>query len=145
MGYSKVYIHLVWTTSRRQPLLTKNIRGKIFKHIKQNAKLKGILVDHIGGYSDHVHCLVVLSCDQSMSKVVQLLKGESSHWINQLGLTGRKFKWQEEYYAVSVGIRQLNIVRNYIRNQEQHHLKKNLEKELKLFEKLYGFHLKKGL
>ena len=138
MGYSKVYIHLVWTTYKRWPLLTKDIRPEVFNHIRQNAKSKNIFIDHIGGYTNHVHCLVVLNCDQSMAGIVQHLKGESSHWINQLGLTSGKFRWQKEYYVVSVGLRQLNIVRKYIRNQESHHQKRKLEEELSLFKKLYG-------
>ena len=113
MGYSKVYIHLVWTTHKRQPLLSKDLRAYIFMYMKHNAKAKGIFIDHIGGYTDHVHCLITLNCDQSMSKVVQLLKGESSHWINQMGFVQGKFRWQEEYYAVSVGLRHLKVVRPF--------------------------------
>ncbi len=137
MGYSKVYIHLVWTTYKHQPLLSKDIRAEVFQHIRTNAKSKGIFIDHIGGYTDHVHCLVHLNCDQRISTISQLLKGESSHWINQLGLVSGKFKWQEEYYVVSVGIMQLNVVRRYIRNQEKHHQTRSLDKELSLFKKLY--------
>jgi REP element-mobilizing transposase RayT len=69
---------------------------------------------------------------------MQLLKGESAYWINKEKITPSKFKWQKEYYAVSVGTRQLEIVRNYIRNQESHHGKTTLQKELSKFKKFYN-------
>ena len=78
MGYSKVYLHLVWTTYRRDKVLTKEVRKSLFKHIKENARTKGIFIDHINGYLDHIHCLVVLNTDDSISKLVQNLKGESN-------------------------------------------------------------------
>jgi len=138
MGYTKIYIHLVWTTYKRQKLLTKDIREKVLPHIKQNAKTNNIFIDHIGGYLDHVHCLIAIDGNQNISQVVQYIKGESSYWINKRGLVQERFRWQSDYYAVSVGILQLKVVRNYIRNQEAHHQRKTLEKELSLFKKLYG-------
>ena len=139
MGYTRIYVHLVWTTKKRKKLLRKDIRAKVFDHIKSNAKTKGIYIDQINGYTDHVHCLVGINGEQQISKIVQLLKGESAYWINRTNITNEKFKWQQEYYAVSVGIMNLNIVRNYIRNQEQHHQRKSLENELYHFNKLYKF------
>lgn len=138
MAYTKVYIHLVWTTSKRIKFLRKEIRQEIFSHIKSYGLKKGIYIDQVNGYNDHVHCLIGLKADQKISTIMQLLKGESAYWINQNKLTRAKFKWQKEYYAVSVGVRQLDIVRNYIRNQESHHRKTTLQKELSQFKKLYN-------
>ncbi len=139
MGYVKVYVHLVWATYKRQPLLTNDIRKEVFTHMRKNAFNKGIFLDHIGGYTNHIHCLISLKGDQSISKICQLLKGESTYWINKTKITKVKFRWQEEYYAVSIGESQKNIVRNYIRNQEIHHQKVSYEEEYKQFLKLYGF------
>jgi len=137
MGYTRIYIHLVWTTSKRKKVLSHDIRDKIFDHIKENASAKGIYIDQINGYTDHIHCLIGLKSDQQISKIVQLLKGESAYWINQINLTNQQFKWQQEYYAVSVGIRHLSTVRNYIKNQVKHHQRRDLDNELYLFKKLY--------
>ena len=52
---------------------------------------------------------------------MQLIKGESSHWINNNYILKTKFKWQEEYFAVSVSPSKLKQLRHYIRNQEKHH------------------------
>lgn len=53
-------IHAVWGTKNRQPLLTKEIRLKVIEHIQENAKTKGIYIDRLNGYADHLHCLFVL-------------------------------------------------------------------------------------
>ena len=138
MAYTKVYIHLVWTTSKRIQFLRKEIRQSVFDHIYSYGKEKGIYIDQINGYTEHVHCLLGLKAEQRISQIMQLLKGESAYWINRNNLTKGKFKWQKEYYAVSVGVRQLNIVRGYIKNQEKHHQKKTLEKELDAFKEVYN-------
>jgi len=139
MGYLKIWIHLVWTTKNRQALLTKKIRPKVFKHIRENAKKKGIYIDFINGYKDHVHCLISLSSEQSIDKILMLLKGESSHWINKEKLCREKFEWQNEYFAVSVSESIVNQVRNYIKNQETHHQKKSFNEEYQEFLQKYKF------
>lgn len=83
----------------------------------------------INGYSDHCHCLISLGSDQNIQKIVQLLKGESSYWINKHQLTKDKFAWQDEYFAVSVSENKLDVVRNYIKNQEKHHQKNSFADE----------------
>ena len=130
MPHAKVYIHFVWTTKNRIPFLdTLDLRKKLWIHIKENAKAKGIFIDAINGYQEHCHCLVSLGIDQSMSKVMQLVKGESSHWMNKHQLGKHKFEWQDEYFAVSVSASLMDKVRTYIDNQEQHHHKKTFQDE----------------
>ncbi len=118
---------------------TREIRQTIFTHIKENAKEKGIYIDFINGYTDHVHCLVSLGIDQSMSKIMQLIKGESAFWINKHGICGEKFEWQDEYFAVSVSESVVDRVRNYIRHQEEHHQKKTFAHEYNEFIEKYDF------
>lgn len=100
---------------------------------------KGIFIDFVNGYSDHCHCLVSLGIDQSIQKVMQLIKGESSFWINKNELTKEKFEWQDEYFAVSVSESMLDKVRAYIKNQEEHHNKKTFQEEYEEFITKYGF------
>ena len=139
MLYIKIWIHLVWATKNRQTFLKKEVRQTIFNHITENAKVKNIHLDHINGYTDHVHCLVSMDADQNIATIIQLLKGESSFWINKQGLIKSNFGWQDEYFAVSVGHSQINAVRQYIRNQEQHHKKKTFQQEYDEFIEKYGF------
>jgi len=139
MPFVKIWIHVVWSTKNRRKLMPKEIRPKIFDHIHQNGLRKGILVDTVNGYDDHVHCLFRLKNDQTISKIMQLLKGESSYWVNQQRLIKSKFDWQDEYFAISVGESQVAVVRKYIQNQEEHHLKKTFQDEYDDFIKRYGF------
>ncbi|NRT15545.1 REP element-mobilizing transposase RayT [Flavobacterium sp. 28A] len=134
MSYIKTYIHFVWSTKNRFPFLdSKELRQKVWLHIKENAKEKGIFVDFVNGYTDHCHCLVSLGADQTIQKTMQLIKGESSFWINKNNLCKGQFQWQDEYFAVSVSESMIDRVRNYIKNQEQHHAKYTFQEEYEEF------------
>ena len=139
MGYIKVWVHLVWSTKLRRPYLTDDIRFRVFEHMRENARQKGIFIDFINGYKDHVHCLISMRNDMSISDTVQKIKGESSFWINKNKLCRAKFEWQSNYWGVSIGEKDLDRVREYIKNQEEHHRKKSFDKEFKLFVEKYGF------
>ncbi|MCP9756056.1 IS200/IS605 family transposase [Lacihabitans sp. CCS-44] len=140
MPFVKVYIHFVWGTKNRIPFLnTKELRLTVWNHIRENAREKGIFIDFVNGYSDHCHCLVSLGVDQSIQKVMQLIKGESSFWINKMSLTKEKFEWQDEYFAVSVSESMIDRVRDYIKNQEEHHSKKSFQKEYEEFVEKFRF------
>lgn len=143
MPYIKTYIHFVWSTKNRIPFLdTKELRQKVWHHIKENAKEKGIFVDFVNGYSDHCHCLVSLEADQTIQKTVQLIKGESSFWINKNKFCLDKFEWQDEYFAVSVSESMIDKVRNYIKKQEEHHNKQTFQEEYDEFMDKYDFRKK---
>ena len=140
MPFVKVYIHFVWSTKDRvQFLETPEIRSKVWKHIRDNAKEKGIFIDFINGYAEHCHCLISLSSNQTTEKVVQLIKGESSFWINKEKLINDRFGWQDEYFAVSVSESMVERVRNYIRNQESHHKKVSFTDEYNELMDKFGF------
>lgn len=139
MSYIKVWLHFVWSTKNRKPLLTDDIRQKVFQHIRENAKNKGIFIDYINGYVDHVHCLVSLSPDQTLKEIMQLIKGESSFWINKNNLCEEKFQWQDDYFVVSVSEVFIDDVRDYIKKQENHHKKQSFNDEFEKFLKRAGF------
>lgn len=86
MSYIKIWIHAVWGTKNRQPILKPPILEKICSHIKLNATEKGIYIDRINGHDEHIHVLMLLKNDNNISKQMQLLKGESAHWANDLVL-----------------------------------------------------------
>jgi REP element-mobilizing transposase RayT len=132
-------IHLVWSTKNRTPFLRNEIRQVILDHIRSNSVEKGIHIDFMNCHLDHVHCLVSLDIDQNIAKVVNLLKGESSHWINQQKMVRGKFSWQDEYFAVSVSESNIARVREYIRNQEEHHKKKTFQDEFDEFFRIFQF------
>lgn len=139
MPFVKIWIHFVWSTKNREPLLTGDIRQKVFQHVRENAKEKEIFLDFIGGYVDHVHCLISLGTNQTVEKIIQLIKGESSFWINKNRLCRGRFEWQDEYFAVSVSETLVASVRKYIANQEEHHRTKSFDEEFEGFMKRAGF------
>jgi len=139
MAYIKIWVHFVWTTKKRQPLLTKNVKSKAIAHIKENAIKKDIYIDSIGGGKEHLHILISLGAKQSVSEIAQLIKGEVSFWINSENLIKGKFEWQDKYFAVSISESILPKVRKYIRNQEEHHRVKPFSEEYDEFMRKYGF------
>jgi putative transposase len=139
MPFVKAWMHLVWSTKNRQPFLKDSIRQQVFSHMRENADKKEIYLDFVNGYRDHVHCLVSLGVDQTIAKTVQLIKGESSYWINKQGWIEQHFEWQDEYFAVSVSESQVDAVRGYIKKQEEHHRHKTFQQEYDQFMGKYGF------
>lgn len=139
MSYVRIWIHTVWGTKRKVPFLSDHIRNEVFQHVSENAKTKNIFIKEISGYKDHVHCLISLGADQSIAKVLQALKGESSFWINKNKMVQGKFEWADEYFAVSVGESQVEKVQQYIRNQEEHHKRKTWDEDVNEFLERYGF------
>ena len=140
MSWVRVYMHMVFSTKNRQPFLNSSeLRRNVFEHIKNNAEEKGIWLDCINGYQEHAHCLISLGKEQTISKVAQLIKGESSYWINQNNLTTEKFVWQDDYWIVGVSESHLESVRKYIHNQEIHHSNQSFESEINKFMEKYGW------
>lgn len=133
-------IHAVWGTKNREPYLTKEIKPLVLKHIRDNAKEKKIFIDTIDGSMEHLHCLYGLNADMTIAKALQLIKGESAFWINKNQIIKTKFEWADEYYAVSVCESQLESVRKYIREQEEHHKKKTYQEEVDEFIKTYNLY-----
>ena len=127
----------MWTTNRRVLCLTDEIRKNVIIHVLENSKSKNIHIDHINGYYEHLHALISLGGTQNISDVMHLIKGESSYWINKNKLIAGKFQWQDDFYAVSIGMPQLENLRNYIRNQAVHHQKVTWDEEISLLEKEY--------
>jgi len=138
MSHTKIWVHCVWTTKDRIPYLRDQIREIVIYHIRDNSRSKDIYIDHINGYYEHLHALISMGSNQDSADLMQKIKGESSHWINKSRLTRLKFEWQDDYYAVSVGMDQINNLRNYIRNQVQHHQKVSFQVELNKIIEEYG-------
>lgn len=139
MSWVRVWVHIVFSTKNHEPFLNNDIRNIVFEHIRQNAKEKDIWLDSINGYLDHVHCLISINREQSISKVVQLIKGESSFWINKNKLTKCKFLWQDDYWVVGVSESHLQLIKNYINSQEEHHRKISFTEEVNDFLMTYNF------
>jgi REP element-mobilizing transposase RayT len=137
MSYISILVHCVWTTNRRIPFIKDEIRNEFIFHILETSRSKNIHIDHINGYYEHLHALISLGGQQNISDIMHQIKGESSFWINKNKLTREKFSWQDDFYAVSIGMPQLENLRGYIRNQPIHHIKISWDEELSQLEKEY--------
>ncbi len=145
MSFVRVYIHMVFSTKKRIPYLSSShIRYKLCKHIKENAKEKNIWLDCVNGYHDHIHCLVSIGATQTIGNIAQLIKGESSFWINKNKLISGNFSWQDDYWAAGLSDRHVKNVRKYIHNQEERHSKTSFSSEIDAFMKKNGFKIIKG-
>jgi putative transposase len=129
MSYIRVWVHLVFSTKNRERMIPPELKPKLLEHIKINAMEKELWIDSINCMPDHMHILISLGSEQSISKTAMLIKGESSFWINKNKLIAGKFVWQDDYYAVSVGETGIDRLRNYIAGQEKHHRKKSFQEE----------------
>ena len=137
-SYSRVWLHLVWATLERRPLLTKPAAAKLSAHLHDYAKEKKIYMKINFVNPDHVHALVDLPTNLAIEDMMQLFKGSSSHWVNEQNLVAGKFGWGRGYGVFSVSESGVAEVCAYIANQEEHHQKRDFAEELKLFVERYG-------
>ena len=131
----RIWIHAIWGTKERQPLLKDDFREEIKKHINENFEEQDCKVQIVNGTTDHLHVLFRLPQDQSLAKVLKMVKGETSHWINQQNFLRIKFAWQLGYGGFSVSGSMVSKVTKYIRNQEEHHMKMTFREEYERFMK----------
>jgi putative transposase len=83
MAFVKIWIHAVWSTKSRETILTIELRKLLCRHIQENARQNDFYIDEINGYTEHIHCLMRLRADWSIAKQMQMIKGESSFWMNK--------------------------------------------------------------
>lgn len=137
-SYSKIYLHFIWSVKNRQKVLTSEKIELIRGHIFQYAKECGIFVIEINGYLDHFHLLVDMPVVLSPAKVMNLLKGESSNWINSGDIFRHKFAWQKKYSVFSVSHSQRDKIIDYIQKQPTHHRKMSFQEEVEKFFERHG-------
>jgi len=136
--YTQIHIHTIFAVQNRLSLIQKEWQDELYKYIAGIITNNGHKLLQIGGMPDHVHILFGMKPTQSLSDLMQDIKGDSSLWINKKRLIRGKFSWQEGYGAFSYGKSQIDSVVKYIQQQEIHHKKRDFAEEylelLKLFE-----------
>jgi len=141
--YSRIWLHYITHTKYNNALLSKTLIPLLTSHFKERYKPGSeVYVDTANGVADHFHLLVGQLPTISPSKVSNLIKGESSHWINSNDFIPQKFAWQEGFSVFSVSHSMVNRVRNYILSQEEHHRKITFEEEVKRFLKAHDIEIK---
>ena len=137
-SFNKIWIHAIWSTKNRAELIDFSFEKEVYDFIYQELVDLGCQVRIINGMPDHVHALFLLNPQKSITDVMKVIKGSSSHLINGSDLMLEKFAWQTGYAAYSVSESQLEKVFHYIKNQKTHHLKQTFQDEFDEFVKLNG-------
>ena len=127
--YTQVYVQIVFAVKYRQHLIHKSWKDELHKYICGIINGKAQRVYAIGGVEDHIHILVSLKPDMSISELVRDIKACSSKWVNERGFAQEKFQWQGGFGAFSYQGDALENLIRYINNQEQHHLKTKFKDE----------------
>jgi putative transposase len=140
MGQSLVknYVHLVFSTKHRQPLIQPPAEEELHAYLGGICNRLECQVIKVGGYTDHVHILCMLSKNIALMKLVGEVKSHSSKWMKTKGAEYENFYWQDGYGAFSVNPSQVDVVIQYIENQHIHHSKQSFKDEYKAFLKKYA-------
>ncbi len=129
--YISSLVHCVFSTKGRAKIIPVQVQPDLWSYLGGIARQNGFKAMMVGGTDDHVHILISLPATIALAKAVQLLKGRSSHWMNQTHTNG--FAWQEGYGAFTVGVSQAPHTIAYIKNQAEHHKHRDFQAEFVAF------------
>ncbi len=122
-SYTNLIYHIVFSTKNRQPLITDDVKSRLYDYIGGTIRKLGGIALAINGMDDHVHVLAKLRPDKSVSDVLRDLKANSSGWMHEVFPELKYLSWQNGYGAFTVSASQIENVKEYITNQEKHHRK----------------------
>lgn len=129
-SYTQLYLHCVWSTARRKPLITPAIEVELYPLISAKCRALNCVALAVGGVNDHMHLLVRFDPILPISRLVAQVKGSSAHAINHAVQPGCHFQWQNGYGAFTVSKRSIDIVYAYVLGQKQRHARGLLIGEL---------------
>lgn len=135
---SKVYTHIAFSTKERRPLITDDVKGRLWAYLGGICKSLECNPVQVGGHHDHVHVLCALSRKITQASLIENLKKSSSRWMKSLGPSLSDFYWQDGYGIFSINPTQTDAVVDYIRNQAEHHKTRSFQDEFRTFLKKYG-------
>jgi len=133
----KNYLHITFSTKNRHPFIDDQIKDELFSYlggICKNLECNPLI---IGGYKDHIHILCLLSRKIALMKLIEEIKTHSSKWIKTKGQRFQKFYWQYGYGGFSIHPGQIEVVKNYIATQDEHHRRVTFKEEYRAFLKEY--------
>ena len=126
----KVLVHIIFSTKKRVPMIEPALTADLYPYMAGIVRQKRATLLALGGMPDHVHALIRLKADLSLSDTVRALKAVSSKWLHEKPNPIPDFAWQEGYAAFSVSPSREAAVKSYILNQEAHHRRANFEEEI---------------
>jgi len=128
----QVYLHFVWGTWNRLPIITKENETIIYEAILGKCKTLNTDVIALGGTEDHMHILVLMPSTITIADFIKYIKGSTSHLITHQINSEEFFKWQGSYAAFSVSVKDLKKIKTYIHRQKEHHSQKQTFPEFEL-------------
>ena len=131
--YTQIHVQAIFAVRNRACLIQPEWKEELYKYITGITQTHKHKLIAINGMSDHVHLFMGMRPNQSLSDLMQDIKGSSSKWINDRKFLRGRFEWQEGYGAFSYGKSQIADVMAYIRDQEVHHRNFNFLDEYKMF------------
>ena len=131
------YIHLVFSTKYRAPMIVPPYEEELHSYLGGTCKNLDCQPIKIGGYTDHIHILCMLSKKITLMKLLEEIKSHSSKWMKTKDKSLSNFYWQDGYGAFSVNPSEVDKVITYISNQHEHHSKKTFQDEYRAFLKKY--------
>jgi putative transposase len=134
--YVSSIVHCVFSTKNRRNLIPPEVQPDLWSFLGGIARKNGFKALIAGGTDNHAHVLLSLPATMPLAKAMQLIKGASSHWMNEKHV--RNFAWQEGYGAFTVSISQKADTIAYIRSQPEHHRKRSFEEEFVAFLKKHN-------
>jgi REP element-mobilizing transposase RayT len=127
--YHGILLHAIFSTKYRKPYLADACRDDLYAYIGGTVRDHKCTLLKAGGTEDHVHLLLTIHPEFAISKTLQLLKANSSKWINEQRKLPGRFEWQRGYGAFSVSQSLSETVKNYIAHQQEHHRRQTFEEE----------------
>lgn len=128
--YTKMILELIFAVKYRDAMINENWENKLYDYLIEKMESKNHLPIIVNGVPDHIHILVQMHPNQSVSELLQMLKGYSSGWINELNYTQSKFAWQDGYTAFSHAPGILEEIKKHIANQKIIHKGISFREEL---------------
>ena len=121
-----LFVHLVWATWDRLPMITPGIERRLYREMESEASKMRCIVLAIGGIADHVHMLLIIPTTVTIADLTKQIKGASSHFVNEVLRPEVLFKWQGSYGAFTVSRWDVDKITAYVNNQKEHHAAANL-------------------
>jgi REP element-mobilizing transposase RayT len=120
-AFSQVFLHIVWATWDRRPMLSMGIRDKVYQVIQAECRNMGVQVIALNGIADHIHLFVRIPVTITIATILKQVKGSSSHFATHEIPGAEAFRWQGSYGVLSVSPDDVPFITKYIENQAQHH------------------------
>ena len=138
-SFVRLFVHVIFSTKDRQPTISYEVRPRLFGYlggIIRECHGEPIIVN---GVADHVHILMAMPPEKSISEMLRLIKSNSSKWVHEQFPSMKRFAWQNGYAAFGVSASNIDQVRLYIMDQEEHHRKRTFAEEYEAILSKHGF------